>query len=313
MTDRKTLKLRAREAMREAKPHPFWVTLAVAAILAVLMGLSMYIGGSFETYRELFRMIASGELLPGFVSGAEIQVSSEGTSGFGSFLVLALELMASVISVGYILYCLRVSRRIKASVGDVFDVFGMFLRALIVRVMRSVLMFLWGMVFAMAVSVVLTVVLLITMPTGSPEEILAVLNAPWLLAVIALFVYVPMIVASYFYRLAEFFMLDNPGMSAFQSLSMSRMAMRGRKWELFKLDLSFIGWYLLSVVPFVGLWVEAYTTITTAGFYDAVSPLFMQELEQKLRERQEARQRPFDSRGYHVPGQKTDDEDDTTE
>ena len=310
MTDRKALKRRAREAMRGAKPHPFWVTLAVSAILAVLMGLAMYISGSFETYRELFRMAISGELLTNVMSGAGAQTSSEGAGGFGSFLVLALELMASVISVGYILYCLRVSRHIKASVGDVFDVFGVFLRALLVRVMRSVLIFLWGMVFAMALSVILTMALLVSVPSDSPEAVLAALNAPWLMALIAVIVYTPMFVASYFYRLAEFIMLDNPGMSALQCLSMSRLAMRGRKWELFKLDLSFIGWYLLSIVPFVSLWVQPYTTITAAGFYDEVSPLFLKEMEERFRRRQEAAQK-FGDHGYHVPGQNRDDDDKT--
>ena len=174
MIDRKKLKAGAREAMREAKPHPFWVTLAVSAILAILLGLSMYISGSFETYRELFRLAISGELLANAMSAAGAQTSSEGASGFGSFLVLALELMASVISVGYILYCLRVSRHIKASVGDVFDIFGMFLRALLVRVMRTVLLLLWGMLFGMALSVVLTFVLVISVPGDSPETVLTV-------------------------------------------------------------------------------------------------------------------------------------------
>lgn len=309
MIDRKKLKADARQAMREAKPHPFWVTLAVSVILAVLIALSGYISGSYETYRELFRQVVSGELMQSIMSDTGLVLPSGSTSGFGSFLVLALEIMASVISVGYVLYCLRISRHIHASVGDVFDAFGLFLRAIIIRILRSLILFLWAMLFALALSFLITAVILGTIlllyntPDESPDLLLAVMNSPWFFPVTAVLTYIPLIVVSYFYRLADYFMLDNPGMSCFQCLTMSRMAMRGRKWQLFKLDLSFIGWYILSVVPFVALWVQPYVTITEAGFYSEVSPLFMQDMEQKLRARQEAMRRPPDNRGYHVPGQ----------
>ena len=310
MTDRKTLKLNAREAMRQTKPHPFWVTLAVSGILAVLMGLALYISGAFDAYGEMFRQLVRGELLPDFLPGVGIETSSRGGSGFGSLLVLALELMASVLGVGYALYCLRVARHIPASVGDVFDVFGVFLRALLVRVLKSALVLLWGVVFAVALSFLTTFVLLLASSAGSPEEILAALNSPWLMAALAAGAYIPMIFASYLYRLAEFFMLDEPGMGALQSLSMSRMAMRGRKWRLLRLDLSFIGWYILSAIPLVAVWVQPYTTITTALFYNETAPIFKRELEQKLRERREAAQRPFDPKGYHVPGYRPQEKDD---
>jgi len=124
-------------------------------------------------------------------------------------------------------------------------------------------------------------------------------------------VYLPMLVVSYFYRLADFFMLDHPEMSCLQCLTMSRLAMRGRKWELFKLDLSFLGWYILSVIPLVGVWVQPYVTITAAGFYDAVAPGFLQELEQRMREQMErqarALGRPENPHGWHIPGE--DDRD----
>lgn len=312
MIDRKALKSAARAAMKEAKPHPFWITLAVSAILAVLMFLAAYIGGSFETYRELFRQIMSGELLQNAMSDTGVVLSSSGeTGGFGSFLVLALELMAGVLSVGYILYCLRVSRHIRASVGDVFDVFGVFLRAVLVRVLRSLILFAFVMVFSIALSVLLTAVLLAAVPASSPEAVMEVLSSPWLILTVAVLMYIPIILATYFYRLAEYFMLDNPGLSALQSLSMSRMAMRGHKWELFKLDLSFLGWYLLSLVPFVSLWVQPYKTITVAGFYNEIAPLFMRDMEQRLRARTQASPDSRPGHGYSVPGQSRDDDDET--
>lgn len=299
MTDRKTLRAAAREAMREAKPHPAWVTLAAAAIMAVLMGLSMSISGTFEAYGELFRQALSGQI----TDAATVAAGS--ASGFGSFLVLALEIMSVVVSVGYVLYCLRVSRRIRASVGDIFDAFGMFFRAVFIRVLRGLMLFLWEMLFALALSVLLSVMLVLTLATTAEETLMMAVNSPWMLVLSAV-LYIPMLVASYFYRLADYFMLDNPGMSCAQCLAMSRMAMRGHKWELFKLDLSFLGWYILSAVPFVALWVQPYVSVTMAGYYDAVAPGFIRELERRIRERP---QEPQTTHGYSVPGQKPDDGD----
>lgn len=314
MIDRKKLKADARQAMREAKPHPVWVTLAISAIVAVLIFLSLYISGSIETYGSLIRQALSGGLMRSVMSGGELGLSSEGTGGFGSLLVMALELMAALLSAGYMLYCLRLTRHVKASVGDVFDIFGMFLRAVALRVMKSLLLLMFAMLFAVAFSFILTAALLgvslalYNEPERSADLLLTAMNAPWFLPLSAALTYIPMFIASYFYRLGEYFMFDNPGMSAFQCLAMSRMAMHGRKLQLFLLDLSFIGWYLLSAVPFAALWVQPYITVTTANFYNETAPAFMQDMERKLRARQETIERPPEHHGYHVPGQDRDDE-----
>ena len=47
------------------------------------------------------------------------------------------------------------------------------------------------------------------------------------------------------------------------------------------LDLSFLGWLLLSVVPFVILWTRPYMTVASAGFYDEVIPAFWEEVKNR--------------------------------
>jgi hypothetical protein len=46
--------------------------------------------------------------------------------------------------------------------------------------------------------------------------------------------------------------------------------MQGRKGELFILDLSFFGWYLLAAIPLVSIWVTPYTQLTYAYYYNAL-------------------------------------------
>ena len=79
----------------------------------------------------------------------------------------------------------------------------------------------------------------------------------------------PGIVAAYRYRQALYLLLDHPERSAWQCLRESGELMSGHKWELFVLDLSFLGWAMLSAMfaP-VSIWLDPYRAITNAGFYN---------------------------------------------
>ena len=55
----------------------------------------------------------------------------------------------------------------------------------------------------------------------------------------------------------------------------SKRIMSGNKGQLFVLDLSFIGWWILSGIPIVGLfvrvWVVPYTQMTYALYYTTLT------------------------------------------
>lgn len=55
---------------------------------------------------------------------------------------------------------------------------------------------------------------------------------------------IPGIIAHYRYRQGLYLLLDHPEMSALQCVRASKQMMQGNKWELFQLDLSFVGWVL---------------------------------------------------------------------
>ncbi|MDR2162407.1 MAG: DUF975 family protein [Clostridiales Family XIII bacterium] len=58
---------------------------------------------------------------------------------------------------------------------------------------------------------------------------------------------IPGIIAAYRYRLAFFILIDNPDTGPLEALNISKELMRGNKWKLFCLDLSFIGWAIVAV------------------------------------------------------------------
>ena len=59
---------------------------------------------------------------------------------------------------------------------------------------------------------------------------------------------VPGIVAAYRYRFAILNLCENPEIGVMEAINMSKAQTAGFKWQLFVLDLSFIGWYLIVFV-----------------------------------------------------------------
>jgi uncharacterized membrane protein len=57
---------------------------------------------------------------------------------------------------------------------------------------------------------------------------------------------IPGIIAMYRYRLAFYILIDNPDIGPLEAIGISKKLMYGNKWQLFCLDLSFIGWFLLA-------------------------------------------------------------------
>ncbi len=82
---------------------------------------------------------------------------------------------------------------------------------------------------------------------------------------------IPGMIKAYEYSMVEYILAENPGISTRDALSLSSQMTRGYKWELFVLDLSFFGWYLLGQVTF-GLvdifYTNPYRFATAAEAYE---------------------------------------------
>lgn len=87
---------------------------------------------------------------------------------------------------------------------------------------------------------------------------------------------IPGFILAYSYRLAPYLLIQNPNMDVIECLKESRVRMRGHKFELFALDLSFIGWILLSIIPILGwilnIWLTPYMNLSVLYFCEALCP-----------------------------------------
>lgn len=80
------------------------------------------------------------------------------------------------------------------------------------------------------------------------------------------------VILSLAYGMVPFVIRDNKYIGIVEALKLSRKMMYGHKWQLLCLELSFLGWILLSTFTlFIGmLWVVPYMTATIAHFYEDV-------------------------------------------
>lgn len=80
---------------------------------------------------------------------------------------------------------------------------------------------------------------------------------------------VPGIIKAYSYSMSTYILADNPGMAPNDAIKASMQLMQGNKWRLFCLDLSFIGWDLLSALTcgILYFWVAPYKQAAYAAFY----------------------------------------------
>lgn len=86
----------------------------------------------------------------------------------------------------------------------------------------------------------------------------------------SLLLIIPGIIASYGYFLVFYILSDNPELGVSEALKRSKTMMKGYKWKLFCLQLSFIGWAILATITIgIGyLWLMPYMYTTFANFYE---------------------------------------------
>ena len=87
----------------------------------------------------------------------------------------------------------------------------------------------------------------------------------WMLLLI-----IPGLVKCYSYSMTSFILKDNPEMKYDAAINESMRMMQGHKMKLFLLDLSFIGWFFLSILTLgIGfLFLQPYMSTAHAHFYE---------------------------------------------
>lgn len=255
--NRRELKREAKASMARRRPSTYLVVLAYLLIVLVLQFLSVRIRYPGLDWQALTALYA-GSLEQQEAILLSLLYGSPGT--IGMLLFYAIEIMSLIVGLGFVSFCLLVSRREEAGFGSLFDGFGIFFRALWLSILRALLLMLW------ALPALIGAVFAAMYLQGFGDDTFVYLAAG--LNIVGL---VLEIIAAYRYSMCFFILLDAPDKGAFQCLRESRDMTRGYKGKLFVLDLSFLGWMLLSAIPFVILYTLPYMQVTQANYYRVLS------------------------------------------
>lgn len=84
--------------------------------------------------------------------------------------------------------------------------------------------------------------------------------------------YIWMMLKILYYSLTTFIAYDNPNMTSLEVVNESERMMKGNRWEIFVLSLSFIGWIILTVCTLgIGyFWLLPYMQVASICFYESL-------------------------------------------
>lgn len=228
------LKLEAKTRIMRARPSAILMGMIAMAAFLVIQMLILGVLGLSNVQFEIPETVTTYDAYVTAMEQLQEQiytfVENYRPALTSVIIAAALTLMREMVSVGFSIYALHISREEKAEIGNLMDGFPIFGRVIVLLILRTVIVSLLMMLFV-----------------------------------------IPGVIVSYRYRQALYLLVERPDLSPAGCLRESGRLMRGRKMELFVLDLSFFGWYLAQIIPLVGsilaIWVLPYTQITYAGYY----------------------------------------------
>ena len=141
--NRAALKADARRRAAGYHPSPILAALIVFALGLLISTLSSYLMGADRLTTALTNAAQFGAEA---VEQAYISFFEHySVSAVAVVLVVALEIMSYIVSVGFVIFSLHVSRDETAEIGNLFDGFGIFFRALWLAILQGLFVFLWSL------------------------------------------------------------------------------------------------------------------------------------------------------------------------
>ena len=236
------IKARAKKQLKQSSSNPYLATLVLGLINFLMLII-------FEVYM----VCALG--LSNFLGNEDY---------IGFYVYTAFQIIISIISLllfnGFIWYCLKVYRGEQNKIKDIFNGFSKKgLKLFLITLIEGLLSFIVMIILCIPMFVILFV-------TEDDSTIFLIV----FLLIYAL-MFIALLYISYSFRMTYYIIYDND-LSIIDTIKLSFKMMKGHKWELFKLDMTFIGWVLLILITFyiAGIYFLPYAWTVNAGFYEEI-------------------------------------------
>lgn len=264
MTRRAELKQKARGSLKGNYGVVVGVSLLTSVVLGVCSGILQLISGIVGTFSTAGSIALSGAAGLGSQFSAAFVTGSIPGIVFSFLTSIIYSGLTYILMVGGIKVYLKLCAGEKAEIGDLFWGFrnnpirfgG--IGALITVVMELCILPIVILAVAMSVS-----------GEGGFALFALLFMLVYGLILTVVGIYLALTFGMFFYVLA-----DHPDMTLWQALGESRKLMKGNRIRLVMLQISFIGWGLISMLTLgIGLlWLNGYILCTTAWFYKDLYP-----------------------------------------
>lgn len=257
------IKANAKERLKSNNSNPYLGTLIIAAvmigivILAIIsIAVPLVMGVLMQAQSEYNPM---GAIL---IMGGNIS---------NTILNIIMPILFSILMIGFGWYTFKIYRGEENRYRDIFS--GFSVRGLWIFCSNFLAGFFEGILALVVTLIVMVPVMIIIFSKiiinmGDAEVLMIIFTAMiaiWILSI-------PVYIIAYGLRLINYIMYDDSKINAFNVLFKSWKMMKGHKWELFKLDLTFIGWYIITVITLgiAGIYTMPYFYTVYAGFYEEI-------------------------------------------
>lgn len=191
---------------------------------------------------------------------------------FFSIYGIVLFIIGGTVELGYNQYNINLLRRDRpAKISDLFSHFNILGKGLVTRLVINIFISLW-LILPTIAGFILVIVAAMSSGLGYGFEYAPAAAIVGVIMLCILWVAAIVLVAtvvSLRYAMAFYILSQNTQMDAMQAIRASKEMMKGNKWRLFCLQISFIGWEFLSALTLgIGsLWLRPYQSAAYAAFY----------------------------------------------
>ena len=240
-----------------------WKPAIIATIISILLLLIFSVTQTQSTqlsYSEMLQL-SEQQLLEYIQSDPQF-------SAPGIILSIIETIMDFIVDIVLVSFFLIYSRSPDpVSLKQYFEGYNKWARGILCGLWKLLWVFLWGLI---AIPVCTAYILIIALLSNSIE--FSPTFQLVLMTIVLLIGLIPMFIKSIEYSFATFFTAEFPELGIRKALRHSITIAKGHRWDIFVLELSFIGWFLLSCIT-IGIgfvWFLPYYYMTMTNTYHAL-------------------------------------------
>lgn len=249
-----------------------WGIAILVCLIAGIITEGFSISARISTLSDVF----NGELFSNLNSIGYLAEETVGSTILLRLSTLVNLLIGGSIAYGLNRFFLNLTRNENPQVENLFSGFKYFGKNFLIQLIIGIFSVLWALLVYIPAIIVSIIILVVSF--SSYPDLTELEQLPWTIGAGAIVIIITLVIICTIiisiivlrYALAYYIYNDNKEAGVMDCINHSKDMMKGNKGKLFLLNLSFIGWHILSILTLgIGyVWLRPYIFATTASFYN---------------------------------------------